>query len=319
VPARASTLGGYALGAIPLGAGLVLGVLLLPQRATPEDVPVPVADGRVMAAREAEDRQLAQVDLSGEARALGSAVRAFHELEARQRSGDAYLRDEQLNLARAAIDAARAPLVAAHDDRSLRALRATQLEAFLAELRTFERSGKASSELVSLAGPFVERMRDVGWCTGSTLAMSESVARVMFETEWTSLVGVDRPELTPNLDEERLLYAFYIRHPHTPESVRKRIDAARAGATSARACHQLDEADALAAETWLLDKVKQLRIKDPIYAGDYAVGVVQFLRHDYPAAVASFRDWLDAHPSGPLTLRARSYLRASTYEMALLP
>jgi hypothetical protein len=314
---RASKLDEYVLGLVPVGVAVILGVLVLPRRAVPEDVPVPVADGRALERAEEGDRRLAREDLSGDARALGTTLRTFHEREAKQRT-DPYMTADAMNDARLAIDATRAPLLDGKDDHALLALRATQLEGFLAELRAFERTGQESSELVSLAGPFVERMRDVGWCKDHALAMDDSVARVMFDSEWDSLVGVERPPFAASLDEQRVLYAFYLRHPHVPETVRKRIDEARAIAATPKQCHQLDLAFTAAAETWLIEKVKRLRSIDEAYPVDYALGVVHYREREYPAAVQSFRDWIDAHPDGLFTIRARDYLREATYQTGLL-
>ncbi|HEY2511630.1 MAG TPA: hypothetical protein VGI39_12265, partial [Polyangiaceae bacterium] len=122
---------------------------------------------------------------------------------------------------------------------------------------------------------------------------------------------LERAPFTLGRDEERALYAFYLRHPHAPESLRARIDEARSGAKTARACVALEEAERLAAEQWRLDKIHRLGQIDPEYPTAYAVGIALFRHKDFPAAAGSFQDWLDAHPDGPWALRARSYLRAS--------
>src|SRR5580704_16563011 len=88
---------------IPMGVGLFLAMLLLPRRALPDDVPVPIADARELGRAAAVDRDLAALarrePLPGTVRALGSAIRAYHVLEAR---GD--VRD--LGKARSDVDAA---------------------------------------------------------------------------------------------------------------------------------------------------------------------------------------------------------------------
>src|SRR5579883_2068934 len=75
------------LALIPFGVALVLGLLLAPRKPAPEAVPLPVADARALVAtREADERLAAAAratPLPGAVRALGSAIRAFHALEAR--------------------------------------------------------------------------------------------------------------------------------------------------------------------------------------------------------------------------------------------
>jgi TolA-binding protein len=77
------------------------------------------------------------------------------------------------------------------------------------------------------------------------------------------------------------------------------------------------EAEAMAAEGWRLDKVRRIGALDPAYPTAYAVGVAHYRHKDYEAAVESFRDWIDAHPNGPWTLRARNYIRAALERSAI--
>ncbi len=310
-PKKGSTLGGYLLGLVPLGAGIVLGTLCLPHDAPPDDVPVPIPDVHVLAQVRAADHARAQKPLPDDVRALGSALRTFQSREAQQ-GVDPYVTPTTMNEARMAIDQVLGPLLLAKNDDVLLSLRASQLEGFLAEMHAFESKGTSSPELEALGGAFVRRATDVGWCHGAACAMDDDVLRVMFKLAWDTLVRVDRlSAFEPTLDEERVLYAFYLRHPHVPESVRKRIDEAAVAARTPKACHALAEGGALAAEEWRWEKVRRIAQVDPEYPGAYAIGVTQFRRKNYPAAAESFRDWLDAHPDGAWTLRARSFLRAS--------
>src|SRR5262245_6282829 len=106
------------LALIPFGVALVLGLLLLPRGAPPEAVPLPIADRRELARAAAADAALAESarrdPLPGPVRALGSAVRDFHVLEAQ----DADVRD--LGAARGRVDAALVEAIAAGDDALLR-------------------------------------------------------------------------------------------------------------------------------------------------------------------------------------------------------
>jgi hypothetical protein len=303
--------GGYALGLVPVGVALVFGTLCLPRVAPVEDVPLPVPDGRELARVRAADRALALVPapLPDDVRALGSAIRDFNVREGKQ-GVDPLVTPDTMNDARRALDGALAPLTGRSDDQLL-ALRATQLEGFVAEVRAFERTGIESAELEALGGPFVHRMRDVGWCQGHTCSFDDDALRVMFKLAWNGLLRLERPPFTLTRDEERALYAFYLRHPHAAESTRKRIDQARNAARTERSCASLDEAERVAAELWRLEKVRHLAQIDPDYPAEYALGIVRYRHKEFGAAAASFRDWLEAHPDGQWTLRARNYLRAS--------
>ena len=221
-----------------------------------------------------------------------------------------------MNEVRTAIEDVLAPLLGGHDD-SLLALRATQLESFVAEVHAFEKTGTESAELQALGGPFVRRMREVGWCREHACIFDDEALRTMFRLSWNGLLRLERAPFAPGLEEERALFAFYLRHPHAPEAARKRIDEARASARSAKACAALVEAEAIAADGWRIEKVKRLAQLDPEYPRDYALGVLKYRNKTYEAAAESFRDWLEAHPDGPWTLRARNYLRASLSEAAL--
>ena len=315
-PKKASTLGGYLLGLVPLGAGVVLGTLCLPRAIPPEDVPVPVANGQVLAqVRAADQARAAKGPLPDDVRSLGTALRTFNAREAKQ-GVDPYVTPTTMNEARMAVDLVLGPLLIAKSDDALLALRASQLESFVGEMHAFERTGAVSPELEALGGAFVRRLTDVGWCHERTCAVDDDALRVMFKLAWDALVRLERPPFDPTLDEERALYAFYLRHPHAPEATRKRIDEAAGAARTPKACRALAEGEALAAEQWRLEKLKRLAQIDPDYPAAYAIGVSQYRRKNFGAAADSFRDWIDAHPDGRWTLRARNYLRASVESAA---
>jgi hypothetical protein len=222
-----------------------------------------------------------------------------------------------VNEARLAIDRALAGISPEQRDPALLALRATQLAGFVDAVKAFEKTGDESAELLALGGPFVRRLRDVGWCTGHTLAMDDDVVRVMFKSEWTALLGLDRPPFALTLDEERLLYAFYLRHPHAPQSIRKKLDEARATARDAKACDALAHTEAFAAEDWRIEKIKRLRSIDGAYPAALALGIAYYRRGEFNASAQAFHDWIDAHPDGPWTIRARHFLREAVYQSGL--
>lgn len=297
------------LALIPLGVALVLGALLLPRRGAPESVPLPVADRAVLARVVAADTELAERarrdPLPGAVRALGSAVRAFHALEARD-AESRELFDARRAVDTALVDALRGGI------EPLVSLRAVQLDGFLSEVHRFEATGERSAELDALAGGFVRSLTQEGWCDGHVVAPDPMVLRVMFKHMWDAFLGLDgRTELGPTLDEERVLYAFYLSHAHPSKHMREAITAARRGAHDQRSCTALDEAERAATEAWRLEHIARLAAIDPSYPADYARGVANFRRGDYGASVTAFESWLQSHPDGPLYLRAQAFLRAA--------
>jgi hypothetical protein len=297
------------LALIPIGAALALGLLLLPRHAPPDSVPLPIIDAHALARTVAGDHDLAQQarkqPLPGAVRALGSAVREFHSLEASDTS-----ENQLLEARRKASDALAGAL--SEGDTAVLGLRAIQLEGFLEEVRRFEATGEQSPELVALAGGFVRAMISEGWCTGHSLAAPESALRTLYKRMWNALLGLEaRPGFAPTVDETRALYAFYLSRPHVARGMRAALDAARRGARDERQCAAIAEAARQGVEAWQLDHVKSLAALDPEYPGDYALGIASYRHGDYMASAAAFRRWLEAHPDGPLALRAQTFLRAA--------
>lgn len=297
------------LALVPVAVALVLGVLLVPRSAEPEGVPLPLADAAALARTAAADHALAEKarrePLSGAVRALGSAVRAFHVLEAH----DAEARE--LYEARSAVDEALVDALRGGTEPLIE-LRALQLEGFLDEVRRFEASGSQSDELAALAGAFVRSMTLEGWVQGRRVVADDGALRALYKTMWNGFLGPEaRAEFGLTLDEQRALYAFYLSHPHPSRAMRDAIEAARRGARSAKDCEALQQAERAAVESWRLEHIERLRTIDPSYPADYARGVASYGRGDYVASAKAFRTWLMAHPDGPLALRAKNYLRAS--------
>lgn len=300
---------------MPIGVALLLGALLVPRRAAPEAVPLPIADGAALARVAADDARLAEAarhqPLPGSVRALGSAIRAFHTLEARAESGSDPNADRELGQARRAVDDA---LIEALPGgvQPLVELRAAQLEGFLEQVRVFRATGAQSPELLALAGGFVRSMTNEGWCTGHVLAPGDAVLRAMFKQMWTAFLGLEnRRELALALDEQRALYAFYLSHAHPSRTMRDALTAARRGARDAAACEAIARSERAATESWRLERIARIGAIDPTYPAAYARGVASFRRGDYGAAAQAFRVWLRDHPEGPLTLRAQTFLRAA--------
>lgn len=300
---------------MPIGVALLLGVLLVPRRASPEAVPLPVADGAALARIAAGDARLAETahrqPLPGPVRALGSAIRAFHTLEARAESGANPNADRELGQARRAVDDALIEALKGGVDPLIE-LRAAQLEGFLEQVRVFQATGAQSPELQALAGGFVRSMTSEGWCTGHTLAPGEAALRAMFKQMWTTFLGLEnRREFALVLDEQRALYAFYLSHAHPSRTMRDALTAARRGAPDAAACEAIARSERSATESWRLEHIARIAAIDPTYPAAYARGVASFRRGDYGASEQAFRVWLRDHPEGPLALRAQTFLRAA--------
>lgn len=305
-PARSSAV----LALIPLGVGIVLGGLMLPRATPPDDVPIPRVDMRSLERTEADDRALAasaEIDrLSADVRAAGEAIRAFNGFEAHD---DA---DAPWVSARVTIDDKVAIAWRADNGKALTALRAVQLARFVDEVHAYQQSGAASPELDALGGGFLQQMRIAGWLDGRTLAMDDHVLRVAFKLKWNATAGLDtHAELGPTLDESRALYTFYLTHPHPQETTRFSIEAARRTARTQADCDALAEGQRMASERWRVEKIDKLAKLDPAYPADYARGVGEYRAGRYEASARAFQQWLDAHPDGNYSLRAKNHLRAA--------
>jgi hypothetical protein len=295
---------------VPFGFAIAFGVLLLPRRVVPEAVPVPIADLGAIARTAAADHELAESarrePLAGAVRALGSAIRRFHTLEAADEADPRDLAD-----ARREVDTQLASALES-GDRALLQLRAVQLEGFLDEVRRFESTGVESPELAALAGAFLRSMRAEGWCRGHTLLASPAALRGMYKEMWNRFLALDvRPPFEPSLDERRAVFALYLSEPHPSPKMRETIAASRRGARDAEACKAVAASERRAIERWRLDHIARLAAFDPSYPADYARGVASYRAGDYVAAAEAFRAWLNAHPDGPFSLRAEGYLRAA--------
>ncbi len=243
--------------------------------------------------------------LSDDVREFGTLLREWNRAEA---EGDDSTR---VSRARGAIDVA-LPAMTAKDGERLRALRAVQLENFLAEVRAFERTGVASEELVALGGSFVERMRAVGWRRGPRVLLDENERRVAYKVAWNAVAGVDRrADFALSLDESRVLYGLYLRLPHAPEVQIRSFGAARKGARDAAACEALTAGERLAAEGWRLERIGRLAALDATYPAAYAKGVAQFRMRRFVAAADAFEAFLRDHPAGPYAIKSRNFLSAA--------
>ena len=300
---------GQALGLVPLLVGLLLGALALPRSVAPEAVPLPTIDARALAGAEDEDAVRAArvrgATLSSRVRAVGSGFRDFNLAEATHDDAATIsrTRDEILAGLRGMGEA---------DVEPLKDLRAFQMETFLVELRAYERTGTISKGLLELGGTFVESMTKVGWCDHHHVAMPDAARRVAFKLTWnhTLLLESDR-RFAVTTDENRALYSFYLSHPHVPETQHARLEAGLRGAPDAAACERAAAAEESATASWLLGKVNELSQIDPGYPAALARAAILYWKRDFRGSATLYEGWLEAHPSGPWTLRAENHLRAA--------
>ena len=274
-------------------------------------MPLPELDDRVIGREIRADSERAQrareTPLSPDVRALGSAIRQFNTREAQDAP------DIDMSNARADIERTRLSIVDKDKDEDLRALRAVQMEGFLAEVRRFERTGEASAELDALGGTFIRRMRKVGWCEGHDVVLTDIERRAAFKATWNSVIEVDKKEAFKlSTMETRALYTLYFTHPHAPEPQRAALTLSRRVAKDQATCDRINDGEHAGAMTWLMTKLGEYGAIDPSYPLLLARGVALYQRRQFAEAAKSFSQWLEAHPDGPWTLRARNYLRAST-------
>jgi len=301
------------LALIPVTATVLMGLLMMPRAAFPEEIPLPAIDGRALGTTIAEDDALAAKSrserLSGDLLRIGTAIRAFN------RASLPGTPVEEITVVRTELDESVRDY-AARDPKGvydgLRTLRAVQLDAFLTEVTRWEQTGETSNELQELGGGFVERMNDAGWVDNGKILLDDAQRRAAYKLVWTATIGADQsPTLKLTVDEQRALYTLYLSRPHAPEGLRNAFDARRKAVTTEADCAKANAAEKLALETWRIDKIKKLGDLDPTYPTSYAMGVAYYRAGRYEAAVDAFRAWIDKHPEGRLSLRAQNYLKAA--------
>jgi hypothetical protein len=301
------------LALIPVTAAALAFLLMMPREALPEDVPLPQIDAKAVEAIRNDDIARAasttKTPLGGDIRAVGTALR---ELNRALAQGDDA---ETISLARVRLEDASRNAMGGDQARgfdALRTLRAVELEEFLVEVTRFEATGKITTELAELGGGFVDRMSAAGWIEGKQVVLDENERRVAYKLVWAATVGVDRtPGLALSLDEQRVLYTLYLKHPHAPETERQGFVTMRREATTEGECKQAIAKEGVFAEQWRADKIKRLGDIDPTYPTGYALGVAFYRAGRYDLAGEQFRTWVAKHPDGPLALRARNYMKAA--------
>jgi hypothetical protein len=300
------------LALVPVTAGLLMMLLMMPRAAPPDELPLPRIDMKAFDAVRKDDIERAAsartTRLASDVLLVGTTLRTLNKALATNAS------DEDVSIARTALDHAFRSLIGDGDRafEGLRSLRAVQLESFLAEVRTFEATGKITDELDELAGGFIDRMHAAGWLQGNAIVLDENELRAAYKLVWSAQVGGERmPPLALTLDEQRVLYSFYLTHPHAPEAQRASYEAQRRAAASFIDCQQAIAQEKLAIEQWRLEKVRRLGEIDPTYPTGYAMGVAYYRVGRYDTSLEAFRSWIEKHPDGPLSLRARNHMKAA--------
>ncbi len=304
------TRGGRWLALVPVTIGLLLFALVMPRATEPRDIPMPALDGaalrKTMDADRARAARARDKRLPDDILVLGTAIRGLNRAQTHT-GADAEMVVAQ---ARIAVDDAKRALKKESLEDIL-TLRAVQLDEFLAEVAKFEATGKETPELVDLAGGFIPRMREATWIRGDRVLLEDAQRRAAYKLVWNAVAGVSGPDFELSVDEERVLYTFYIAHPHVPEARAAAVEAELAQATDPAACAAAHANEHRLVELWRADKIQKLAALDPSYPTDYALGVAYYRAARYEASIDAFRRWIDQHPDGPYTLRARNHLRAA--------
>ncbi|MCA9583876.1 MAG: hypothetical protein KC657_00800 [Myxococcales bacterium] len=315
--ARKDTRRVSALALVPVVVAALLILLLFPHATAPEAVPMPLVDDRLVSAVERSDDAIARDararGLPSQLRAVGSAIRAVHT------SRVAGVSEAELFGLTEHLGMTIADLGARGEIAELARLRAVQLEAFLREARALERTGASSPELIALAGDFATHMRSVGWLERGELTLDDHERRVVYKAMWNAMVALPQvKELALTLDETRVLYRLYLRKPHAPDLARAAGRNRRAMAMTDEACALANADEVRASELWRADKIRLLGKIDPTYPTAFALGVVYYRAGDFARSSDAFSEWIDKHPTGPWSLRARNHLRAALKQYGAL-
>ncbi len=308
------------LGAVPVASAALVALLMIPRRAALENVPLPTVDQREITAVEATDDELSRRTIfPDDVRFLGTLVRRFHTLDvehevasksvAPARTPDEIV-DEVAKL-RMEIDRVVSALLTPGRLQDLRALRAVQERIFLTELARFESEGKESQELSEIAGSFVVRMRDVGWCVGNHILLGESERRVAYKNSWNTIVGVsERSDFRLTLDELRVQTRFEMLYPTQGPRL-------RGAAESLRTAGKPKEAEAYVAhafDVYRLERVERLAKIDATYPTSLAKMILQTRLHRTDMAKESYYARIESNPEGDYSLRTRNLLLTIRHE-----
>jgi hypothetical protein len=306
--------GGRWLAFVPLAISVLLLGLMMPRATVPEAVPLPRIDERnLRTTAAADDIRAAGAEakrLPSDVLAIGGALRAVNGAEARK------LDEAAMFDARRQLDAAVRDVWTANDTPAvvsdLVSLRALQTRHFLDAIARWEATGESSDDYLDLAATFIARSTDAGWVRNRHVLLSDMQRRAAFKTVWNALTALEeRPEFALTIDEQRTIYAFYINHPHPPESQRLALESARTSANTPEACAAFQRDYRRNTELWRAEKIKKLGALDPSYPTKYALGVVYYRAGRADLSAESFTTYIASNPEGSYALRARNHLKAA--------
>jgi hypothetical protein len=304
------TSGGRWLALIPVSVAVLFMALLMPRTTEPRDIPMPSLDGSALRRTISADRARASAAratrLPGEVLAVGSAIRAYNRTLVKSGASLPF----EVDRARNAIDEAKQGL-GKDGVEQLIALRAIQLEEFLAEVSHYESTGEETNDLIDLGSNFITHMRDAGWMDGRRILLDDTERRCAYKLVWNTVAGLQNELFALTLDEERALYTLYIARPHVPDAQRESMVVELSQAHTPEECRAAQSTERRLAEMWRADKIQKLARIDPSYPAAYALGVAYYRAGRYETSVEFFRKWLDEHPDGAYAIRARNHLRAA--------
>ena len=305
--------GGRWLALVPVAIGVIFLALLMPQSTTPDAVPQPVVDRRVLSKIALDDDRAAraaeETRLPTDVLAVGSAFRGLKGAEAKDADSTT------MGQAKTKLDGSLAELqLRPNLTEDLLALRAVQTRRFLDALQVWEERGETTTDLAELGGSFVTRLVETDWATASPrrIILDDAQRRVAFKMVWNALLQVEkRPRFALSVDEQRAMYALYLQHPHPSESQRGALLAQRKAALTPSSCEHANADTARQAELWRAEKIKRLGAIDPEYPTAYALGISYYHAGRFDLSADAFSAWLRDHPSGEYTIRARNHLKAA--------
>jgi hypothetical protein len=302
---------GNSLALVPVVVAALLWVVAVPRAVEPEGIPRPSIRADLLQDIVWRDNQWASEALRNElpypVREVGTNLRAFHTL---QQNPNAIASD--LANAREKVTLSFASALVGSGAEPLLRLRALQLRKFVDEVRRFEQTGTDGAELQAVGGNFVARMRQVGWLKGTHLRLTDDEMRVVFKAVWNADVGATEASgFALALDEQRTLFSLRFRIPHPSENADGVLEGVRLAARDPEDCQRYAGRWRTETSKWLEGQIRKFAVIDPTYPADYALGIALYGQGDYLRAALSFRQWLEQHPSGSYTYRARNFLKAS--------
>jgi len=269
---------GWPLAIPSVGVALVAAVLAIPRSTKPSMVPQPLVhvwelNGELDQLK-SEARSARSQPLSFAIREVGEAYRRFGRT---QFDGPQLLDDTQAWRLRQLVQSA----LKQSGDAQLLALRAVQVQMFVASLSDWDKGGTVPADLAELGGDFVALARRNLWRSKEHLEMLPEERWALGLLRWTTLtglLGVPAFRLPRNLEVVQL--RFFFTHPQSEES-------------------------APALRQRILKRYSEL---EPDYPAEYAKGVLAAQTGQFELAAACFSRQLEAHPQGNYVVRTRNHL-----------